>query len=146
MTDRLKDIWSGFSNRTSARLTSTEIGPFSRPDPSQRAERRSAQEQAFDAGRADESDAVSAALQALHTDLQAKAKRHGGRRRKEAGASFASADEVAPPPSGLEERLLADIKFTEARVRRRPSDYLSYAAERQADWQKRKRKKFLGIF
>ncbi|NRA28726.1 MAG: hypothetical protein HRU11_00575 [Parvularculaceae bacterium] len=141
MADRLDQIWKSFASTTRARLTSTDISAHARPPTrSMQTERRLAEEALFE-GRADASDAVQAAMMALHTDLQAKAKR--GSRRREASMSFDAGTQT--PPSALDDTLLADLKFTEARVRRSGSDYLSYAVDRQEAWKKR-RKKFLGIF
>ncbi|MEM1379239.1 MAG: hypothetical protein AAGH41_01305 [Pseudomonadota bacterium] len=142
MTDRLTQIWKGFANTTQARLTSPEIGAHARPSASHLRDQRRGSDAALAEGRADASDAVQAAFQALHADIQQKAKR-GGRNRKK-GASY-SAEPLAPPASALDDRLLADLKFTEARVRRSDSDYIAYASARQEAW-KRRKKKFLGLF
>ncbi|MEM9839284.1 MAG: hypothetical protein AAF830_09025 [Pseudomonadota bacterium] len=139
MADRLTQIWKGFAGTTQARLTSSDIRSQSLPPVGQMREERRRERAALDEGREDASDAVQAAFQALHADIQRKSKR--GRRDQ---ASF-DAEPPAPPASALDDRLLADLKFTEARVRRSSSDYIAYATERQANWKKR-RKKFLGIF
>jgi len=141
MADRLDQIWKGFAGTTRARLTSHEIGAHARPPSrSMQNDRRRAEEALAD-GKADASEAVQAAMMALHADLQSKAKR--SRRRGEPAVSFDAG--AQSPPSALDDTLLADLKFTEARVRRSGSDYLSYAVDRQDAW-KRRRKKFLGIF
>lgn len=145
MTDRLKDIWGGFAKSTRANLTSRELSGMSRPSASRRAEDDAVDPQvALNAGRADQSDAVQAAFTALHAEIQNKARRSSGRRGEPQQSFGAEAD--ITPPAGLDDRLLADLKFTEARVRRSGSDYLGFARERQTDWAKRKRKKFLGLF
>lgn len=141
MADRLDQIWKGFAGNTRARLTSTEIGAHARPPTRSMQNERRWAEAALTEGRADASDAVQAAMMALHTDLQAKAKR--GSRRQDSSMSFDAGTQK--PPSALDDTLLADLKFTEARVRRSDSDYLGYAVDRQEAWKKR-RKKFLGIF
>lgn len=143
MADRLTQIWKGFAGTTRARLTSTDIRAQALPPVGQLREERRQQREALEGGREDASDAVQAAFQALHADIQRKAQK--GRRRRGADTAKLEAEPLAPPPSALEDRLLADLKFTEARVRRSSSDYIAYAQERQAAWQKR-RKKFLGIF
>lgn len=143
MTDRLKQIWEGFASNTRAHLTSTELSAMTRPSGTERAGQEFDAKAAMDAGKADQSEAVQAAFTALHADIQRKASR--GQRRGAPQQSFDAGQEMTPPV-GLDDRLLADIKYTEARVRRSGSNYLSYAAERQDTWRKSKRKKFLGIF
>lgn len=145
MTDRLKQIWGDFAGKTSARLTSHDIDSHARPPAAHRLDEQGERGFALKQGAADESDAVRAAFAALHADIQTKAKR-GGRRRRGAEQQSFSLDDVTQVPSGLDEKLLADIKFTEDRVKRGPSDYLDFAAKRQTEWKRRKRKKFLGLF
>ncbi|GGY42452.1 hypothetical protein [Parvularcula lutaonensis] len=144
MADRLKQIWGEFAGRTSARLTSVDIDTVQRPSAVERAELRAGAAKALEAGHDDKSDAVQAAFAALHADIQRKAKR-GGRRGGQPQASF-DAEAEATSFQGLDDRLLADLKFTEARVRRSGSDYLEYAQKYHSDKLRRKRKKFLGIF
>lgn len=143
MADRLKQIWGEFAGRTSARLTAVDIDTVQRPSAVERAELRAGQAQALEAGHDDKSDAVQAAFTALHADIQRKAKRGG--RRGQPQVSF-DAEAEATSFQGLDDRLLADLKFTEARVRRSGSDYLEFAQKYNADKLRRKRKKFLGIF
>lgn len=145
MADRLDAIWKGFAQTTRARLTSTDISAHARRPMSELREERRAADRALAAGREDASDAVEAAIQALHADLQSKAGRAARRRGRGPAAAGEDADFLAPPASTLEDRLLADLKFTEARVRRSGSDYIQYADARQDAW-KRRRRKFLGIF
>ncbi|MEE4211024.1 MAG: hypothetical protein V2I43_17375 [Parvularcula sp.] len=143
MTDRLKQIWKGFEGQTGSRLTSVDIERLNVPMRERRIERKMGPEQSLAAGKADDSDAVRAALTALHTDILAKAK--GAKRsRRRAGAPEQQFSDL-PLQTKLEEHLLADLKFTEARTRRSGTDYVSFARERQDAWKKR-RKKFLGIF
>jgi hypothetical protein len=146
MADRLKDIWNGFAQRTGASLTSTELTPLTRPSGTDRAERELDMTLSGKGLEQGSSDAVRAALETLHHDLQSKAKRQRRPRRGEA-VSFAGPAEERPfePSSALDQQLLGDLHFTEARVRRSSSDYLGFARARQDAW-KGKRKKFLGIF
>lgn len=146
MTDRLNQIWKGFAQTTRARLTSHELSGMARPSASRRDENGFDAAATMNAGRADQSDAVKAAFETLHAEIAEKARRSRGGRRGEPRQGFDATPADLSPPSGLDDRLLADIKFTEARVRRSGSDYLSYARDRQVAWQKRKRKKFLGLF
>ncbi len=143
MTDRLKQIWDGFARNTRAHLTSTEMSAMARPSGTERAGHEFDAKAALAAGQSDQSEAVQAAFASLHADIQRKASR--GRRRDEPQQSFDAGADVTPPV-GLDDRLLADLKYTEARVRRSGSDYLNFAQERQDQWRKSKRKKFLGIF
>lgn len=143
MTDRLKDIWDGFARNTRAHLTSTEMSAMARPSGTERSGHEFDAKAALDAGQADQSEAVQAAFTVLHADIQRKATR--GNRRGDVQQSFDGGADVTPPV-GLDDRILADLKYTEARVRRSGSNYLSYASERQDAWRKSKRKKFLGIF
>lgn len=150
MTDRLTQIWKGFSGVTQARLTSTDIGAHARPPArSMKDENRFAEAAALTSGKADAGAAVQAALTALHTDLQSKAKKTRRRKARRGQALSAGFDAEGGPAdrltSSLDETLFADLKFTEARTRRSCSDYLSYAEHRQSAWKSR-RKKFLGLF
>jgi hypothetical protein len=147
MADRLKDIWNGFAQRTGASLTSTGLSPLTRPSGTDRAERELDMTLSGTGPEQGGSEAVRAALDTLHHDIQSKAKRQRRPRRGEQ-ASFAGGEHEPrrfEPPSSLEQQLLGDIQFTEARIRRSSSDYLGFARARQEAW-KGKRKKFLGIF
>lgn len=143
MTDRLKQIWGDFASRTSVHLTNVDIDGVSRPLREERIQRQDKPQMTLDAGREDASKAVEAAFTALHADIMNKAKRSSRRR----GQDF-SAEAEAPitAPAGLDDRILQDLKATEALTRRSMSDYLGHAREQQALWKKQKRKKFLGIF
>lgn len=146
MADRLKQIWQGFANHTSARLTSTEFNTMMRPPTARRVGDEGDVAQALTKGRADESDAVTAAFATLHAEIEAKAKKANRRAgRTDPRAAF-SAEETAIDYAGLDDRLLSDLAFTEARVKRSSVDYLQYAAEYHAKAGRRKRKKFLGLF
>ncbi|WP_370337726.1 hypothetical protein [Parvularcula marina] len=142
--DRLSDIWNGFSQRSSLDLSGTSVDDTLRPSRRDQSFERSYRlpEQTTDGQATPGHDPVAAALTAMHTEMQATAKAGKGRQRQQMVAPHHS----MPPESALERTLLSDISFTKAKVSRRGGDYLSYATERQAEWQRRKRKKFLGIF
>jgi hypothetical protein len=146
MADRLKDIWEGFARSTHAQLTTTDLSPLSRPSGTDRAEQELELTLSGRNVGPEGHEAVRAALDTLHRDIESKAKRRRRPRRGE-GTSYAASDE--PPSyelrSGLDKQLLADLQFTEARVRRSGSDYLTFARAKQEAWG-RKRKKFLGLF
>lgn len=145
--DRLNDIWNGFSQRSSLDLSGTSVDDTPRPSREREASSSYADAMAHKpaSGRQGEQasapDPVAAALSAMHTEMQADAGRRKNRKSAPPAVSHS-----APLESALERTLLADLAFTQSKTTRRGGDYLSYAAERQADWQRRKRKKFLGIF
>jgi hypothetical protein len=152
MTDRLAQIWTGFSTRTSLDVSGTTVNGVPRPSSSRyeteevalpkiqkdMASRRGAQASA--ALPAGAKDPVQAALSALHDEHQSMRASQRGR-----GAT-PPIDHTTPPPSQVEASILADIAFTESKTMRQAGDYLSYAAERQGEWSRRKRRKFLGLF
>ena len=139
--DRLGDIWFRFARGTQARsaLSGTSVEGTVRPSrqdsprylsPEQQLSRSLGQPQA-----AGTPDPVQAAAQALQASMSASRKQRGAAR---------AAPPVAPTDL-IAEQILRDMKATEARTRRRETDYLAYAAERQASF-RGKRRKFLGLF
>ena len=51
------------------------------------------------------------------------------------------------PESNIERTLLADLAFTRSKTTREGGDYIRYAADRQEEWQRGRRKKwFFGLF
>ena len=141
-SDRLGDIWGRFAKGTQAQasLSGTSVEGTVRPSrqdsprylsPEQQLSRSLGQPQA-----AGTPDPVQAAAQALQASMAASRKQ--GRRAARPAAPVAPTDLIA-------EQILRDMKATEARTRRRETDYLTYAAERQAGFGG-KRKKFLGLF
>ncbi|WOI54362.1 hypothetical protein [Parvularcula sp. LCG005] len=150
MKDRLQQIWSGFGERTTLDLSGTSINNTPRPGFERNLEREA---HALDRPMAEAlrathlpdgmTDPVGAAFSALHSSMAAQKKPARGRKARAQDMPTAS---FAMPESNIEKTLLADLAFTRSKTVRRDSDYISYAAARQADWQKRKRKRFLGIF
>ncbi len=152
--DRLSQIWDRFSTRTSLDVSSVDIRHTPRPGFDRQARPGEAADpmQGYRAPELkDVPDPVAAALQTMHAHQQMEPKR--GRRAPTApqpGQAFgAGADaprHAIPPASGLDQTLLADLAFTRSKTSRPEGDYITYAAARQAEWQRRKRKKFLGLF
>lgn len=151
MKDRLSDIWTRFGRRTSLDLTGTDIDhtprpAFSRPEregpaPSSRTAYRGERADGPTMPRLDKApDPVRTALDAMHQRMAAEGKTGGRRQRHyEAGP-------VTPPETSVERTLFADLAVTRARTVRRDRNYISFASARQADWQRRRRRKFLGLF
>ena len=133
--DRLADIWTRFGRGTSARLTGASVESTIRPSgadaPRYRAPGQALAEAVRAPREAGTPDPVAEAAQALRASMAARR------------------DRRAVPPPTLPEDLIAaqvlrDMKATEARVARRHTDYLSYAAAMQGRGPKRR--KFLGLF
>ena len=145
--DRLSGIWGGFASRSSLDLAGTSVDDTPRPSRVSREHAQTYGDQQMDLRQYPtpeaSSDPVSAALSAMHQEMTTQAK-SGGRRR--AAAEPVVAHHSEPPASAVEQTLLADLAFTQSKTTRSGSDYIAYAAARQDEWQKRKRKKFLGIF
>lgn len=142
MTDRLEQIWKGFAGRTSLNLSGTGVENTPRPDHAERPEATTA----FDApirvptnGEEPSVDTVKAALTAMHTAMSENASRRG-----RAAAEPMAATQL--PPDSLDRTVFADVAYTESKTRRGGSDYIAYAADRQANWQTRKKKWFFGLF
>lgn len=147
--DRLSEIWSGFSSQTKINLGATSVKMTPRPHPERRSE---AQDVDFGmqtpvrAGLSHEgaSDPVRAALSAMHDQMADKPK---SKKRAAAVQAHYSADNPVPPETSIERTLLADLAFTRSKTTRDDSDYVKYAADRQAEWQRKSRKKwFFGLF
>ena len=133
--DRLSDIWSRFGRGTSARLSGASVEGTVRPSASDAPRYRAPDAALAEAVRGPDAagtpDPVAAASQALRASMTAK------RSRRAAPAPSAPDDLIAA-------QVLADMKATEARVARRQTDYLAYAASMQAGG--RKKRRLFGIF
>ena len=140
-SDRLSDIWTRFTRGTQAQssLSGTSVEGTVRPSRQDSPRYLSPEQQlSRSLGQPHEAgtpDPVQVAAQALQASMSASRKQG---RRAPAAAPVAPTDLIA-------EQILRDMKATEARTRRRETDYLAYAAERQASF-RGKRKKFLGLF
>lgn len=136
-SDRLSDIWARFGQGTSARLSGATVENTVRPSQSDTPRYRAPNQALADAVSAQTlagtPDPVAEASRALNASMAAKRDRR-----------------AAPPAPSAPEDLIAaqvlrDMKATEARVARRQTDYLRYAASMQAG-AGRKRRKFFGLF
>lgn len=143
--DRLEQIWQNFSASSSFDLTGVSLASVPRPASPSRAESNAAPLFAAPLRASDlpsgATDPVGAALTSMRTAMQAAP----ARRASTPPASMPAAP-VALPASTVEARLFADLSFTRSKTTRRDGDYITYAAGRQLDWEKRKRRRFLGIF
>ena len=147
--DRLSQIWDGFSRHTAINLSGTNVRTTQRPTlerPSQELTPRLAQPLRVTEMPEGTTDPVGAALSAMHTQMSASPKQGRANTRRDHGGAAVGASLPPLPPSNVEKTLLADLAFTQSKTSRGETDYLTYAAERQMAWQRRKRKKFLGIF
>ncbi|MEO0878478.1 MAG: hypothetical protein AAFY22_02080 [Pseudomonadota bacterium] len=139
MTERLKQIWSGFEGVTTRRLTNRDIDGIDVP--------RRLDEAADSEALLSEDFAgpAAAAFEALKSELSAKAKKA---QRKSAKNAAAADDGDAPghdwsaAPAPVRD-MIRGLKSTEARVRRSDSDYVSHL---QAGGALKKKKRFFGIF
>ena len=166
MNDRLSQIWKGFEQRTSRRLTGSGVDNIPRPQIEEMERHRSLLEDAHRASAVPMPDGVPepsrAAFDALRerlTGFDAKGRPEKRRtpepdERPSAGQSYsqsfspATARNSGARGSGAVlpgERLMADLKATENLTARRDVDYLSHSMKAKDD-QPRKRRKFLGLF
>jgi len=154
MSDRLRQIWGGFEETTTRRLTGSGIDGVEVPP------RRD-----FAADlEADLSDGIAAPAEAAFTELkhrlsaaeQRAAKKQARKRRKRSGGRGDMADYTAAPPAPLSadalpdgapkaaQELIKGLKATEARIERSGSLYTVHMAAAQG--RSTKRKKFFGLF
>ncbi|MEL7486675.1 MAG: hypothetical protein AAGJ87_05595 [Pseudomonadota bacterium] len=150
MADRLKQIWSGFADVTSRRLTGSTVDNVI-------VERRQ-NWQAEDAARLpdDYSAPAQAAFDALKVRLSEQEQRANRMKRRrnaetegrfDAPAPLTSAADFASAPDSAAE-LIRGLKATEDRIARPSSDYAAHMAAnagKELDSLK-KRKKLLGLF
>ena len=138
--DRLGQLWARFQSGTSARLTGASVENTVRPSRADSPRYLAPEQQLARAVGAPQTvgtpDPVAAAAQQLKASMEAGRKR--GRK--------APPPKMSAPEDLIAAQVLRDMKATEARTRRRETDYLSYAASMQADAQRRKKRKFLGLF
>ena len=153
MSDRLRQIWSGFESQTTRRLTGRGVeGIATPPRHDWAADISEAPE-----GIAAPAQAAFAALEHRLTKAERRAQARELRRRAKSGedASF-HGDDAPPAPLSAEAALdgapaaVADLirglKATEARVERSSDTYAARLAAAGGKLQKPGRKKFLGIF
>ncbi|MBB5517708.1 hypothetical protein [Amphiplicatus metriothermophilus] len=152
MVERLKQIWSGFEAKTTRRLTGRGVDNIVVPH---RQDWRAEEAAKLAEGLRPPAEAAFAALKARLAAAEQRAERKRRRKGRPAPAEFAAAP---PPPLSAEAAdegapeaardLIRGLRATEARLRRRESDYvavMSGEAGRALESLK-KRKKFLGLF
>jgi len=151
MTERLKQIWSGFEGETERRLTGRGVDSIIVPNRAQ----LHGEEEAF--LPRDFVSPASIAFEALKSKLTTKARRADARRKRRGEARGLASE---PPPAPLSSdasvdnvpegaiQLIRGLRATEARIERSDNDYLYYLStdEGRAFAGARKRKKFFGIF
>jgi len=146
MTDRLKQIWSGFEGVTERHLTGRGVENILRPERRDySADTSSAIPEGVDAP-------AQAAFETLKTRLasqeyKAEKKKRGRKGRKAETKSFNVDTDIASAPESARDMLIG-LKATEDRTQRSNASYVSVMsseAGRELDSLK-KRKKFLGIF
>ena len=141
MTDFLKEIWGRFEDKTTRNLTNTEIDNIPRPDTRLDERHKSMLETAHEAASVPMPEGVEEPAQAAFEALRQRLTSYDnkGRPQKPDGADYT-------PPVPKTDQLMRDLKETEKRTARRDMDYLAHSYKYQGGEQKRKRKKFLGIF
>lgn len=137
MTDRLKQIWSGFEGATTRRLTGRGVDNIVMPS------RRAGESAPIDVEAP--SEAAFAALKDRLSAAGRKAERAASRRGERSAYDGARGDEAAAAVSDL----LKGLAATEARTARRATaDYVSHVSSDPKAAAKlfAPRKKFLGLF
>ncbi|MFN0023917.1 MAG: hypothetical protein ACKVS5_08455 [Parvularculaceae bacterium] len=145
MTERLKQIWSGFEKATTRRLTGRGIENIAVP--------RRTDLHGSDAMPAADipapADAAFAALKHRLTASEQRAARKDERRAKAEGRSFTNAPDLLDTSNAAPEAvrdLVMGLRATEARVSRRDADYAAYLSSNPKGAPKlTPRKKLFGI-
>jgi len=147
MSERLKQIWSGFEKTTTRRLSGRGVDTIVVPSRTDwRAEERASL-------AVDAATPAAAAFAALKHRLSAHEQRAA---RKEERRARADGRSLTAPPDPLEAAntapetvrdLMVGLKATDARIARRDIDYAAYlAANPKGALSLAPKKKFLGIF
>ncbi|MEO1136137.1 MAG: hypothetical protein AAFW68_05935 [Pseudomonadota bacterium] len=143
MSERLKQIWSGFSDATERQLTGRGVDNIAVPP---RADYSAHDEELLPEGY---STPAAAAFSALRENLARKEKKFG--RKKEASAALPSEAEdfvAATAFSAAGDDLIRGLRATAMRVERPEIDYDAFLSsnEGKAHFKKHKRKKRFGLF
>lgn len=143
MSERLKQIWSGFSDTTERSLTGRGVDNIAVPP---RADYSAHDEDLLPEGY---STPAAAAFSALRESLSKKEKRFG--RKKEASAALPSEAEdfvAATAFSAAGDDLIRGLRATAMRIERPEIDYSAFleSKEGKAHLKKFKRKKRFGLF
>ncbi len=144
MSDRLKQIWSGFEQTTSRHLTGRGVDNIAVPPRADYSPR--------DANLLPEdyNAPASAAFSALRENLSKKEKLFAGRKQSADAALPTEAEDfvAATAFSAAGDDLIRGLRATAMRVERPELDYAAFleSEEGKRHFKKHKRKKFLGIF
>ncbi len=145
MTDRLKQIWAGFEEKTTRRLSGRGVENIAVPH---RRDWRAEDEQFLPENFEAPAKKAFEALKSRLAETEAgQSQKRGKRKSYNAGAQSAALAEFDAAPASMES-LVRGLKSTEARVERPTIDYVSFMstnAGRELSSLK-KRKKFLGLF
>lgn len=146
MSDRLKQIWSGFSETTTRQLTGKGIDSIPVPH---RADYSPVDEAFLPEGF---STPAQAAFSSLRDSLAKKEKRFSGKKKNpKADAALPSEAEdfvAATAFSAAGDDLIRGLRATALRTERPELDYDVFLSSKEgkAHFKKHKRKKFLGLF
>lgn len=142
MSERLKEIWSGFSAQTERKLTGKGVDNIIVPH---RADYDAIDRQFLPEGYESPAERAFAALRA---DIKAKEKKFGGKRKKQAGAEAPRAAQPAPDEKAWgKDDLNVGLLSTAMRVERTELDYQRFLASDEGKKAlKRTKKKRFGIF
>ena len=143
MSDRLKQIWSGFSGTTTRNLTGRGIDNILVPHRSD----YSATDEAFLPENF--SAPAEAAVSALRENLSRKEKKFARKKKPSAALPTEPEPSVATTAfSAAGDDLIRGLRATAMRVERPELDYSAYleSSEGKALFKKHKRRKFFGLF
>ncbi len=144
MSDRLKQIWSGFSETTTRNLTGRGVENILVPH---RADYTAIDESFLPEGY---NAPASAAFSALRESLTKKGKLFGGKKEASDASTPSEAEDfvAATAFSAAGDDLIRGLKATAMRVERPELDYSAFLASREgkAHYKKHKRKKRFGFF
>jgi hypothetical protein len=143
MSDRLKQIWTGFSGTTTRNLTGRGVDNILVPHRTDYSP--------VDAAHLPEnfSTPASAAFSALRENLAKKEKMFAGKKKKDVSLPSEAEDFVAATAfSASGDDLIRGLRATAMRVERPELDYEAFLESREgrAHYKKHKRKKRFGIF
>lgn len=144
MTDRLKQIWSGFEQATTRNLTGRGVDNIAVPPRTDYSPK--------DANFLpdDYSAPAAAAFSALRENLSKKEKLFAGKKNKADAALPSEAEDfvAATAFSASGDDLIRGLRATAMRVERPEIDYAAFIESREgkAHYKKHKRKKLFGIF
>ncbi len=145
MSEKLKQIWSGFEAKTERRLTGRGVENIAAPSRHQASDPLSAQ---LPADYQAPAEAAFSALRAQLAAAEKGASRSKGRRPTAGynGERAARGSKIEQAPDGVAE-MLYGLAATEKRVERSAIDYRQFlAANADKKLKSLKKKKFLGLF